>query len=48
MLDRPTARRFREAIFEPGGSRKASELVEAFLGRPYRFEAFEAWLNRTV
>lgn len=48
MLDPTTARRFRETILEPGGSRKASELIESFLGRPYRFEALETWLNRAL
>lgn len=46
LLDADTARRYREAVLVPGGSRDAAELVEAFLGRPYRFAAFEAWLNR--
>ncbi len=47
MLNTKTARRYRETILEPGGSKKAAELVQDFLGRPYSFEAFEAWLNRT-
>ncbi|MEK7756581.1 MAG: M3 family metallopeptidase [Planctomycetota bacterium] len=46
MLNAKTARRYRETILEPGGSKKATELVQDFLGRPYSFEAFEAWLNR--
>jgi thimet oligopeptidase len=32
-------------VLEPGGSRPAAQLVEAFLGRPHGFEAYEAWLN---
>jgi thimet oligopeptidase len=39
------ARRYRRAILEPGGSRKAAELVKDFLGRPHGFEAFRAWLD---
>ena len=27
-----------------GGRKDAAELVEDFLGRPYSFDAFEAWL----
>ncbi len=46
LLDAETARRYREAVLVPGGSRDAAELVEAFLGRPYGFEAFAAWLDR--
>lgn len=46
MNDSATARRYRRSILEPGGSRKAIELIQEFLGRPYSFDAFEAWLNR--
>jgi len=46
LLDAAVARRYREAVLVPGGSRDAADLVAAFLGRPYGFEAFEAWLNR--
>ncbi len=46
MLNAKTARRYREMILEPGGSKKAAELVQDFLGRPYSFDAFESWLNR--
>ncbi|HMK74381.1 MAG TPA: M3 family metallopeptidase [Myxococcaceae bacterium] len=46
LLDATVARRYREAVLAPGGSRDAADLVAAFLGRPYGFEAFEAWLNR--
>jgi thimet oligopeptidase len=42
-----TARRLRERVFEPGSSKRASELVSDFLGRPFRFEAWERWLNGT-
>lgn len=41
-----TARSYRKTILEPGGSKKAAELVKDFLGRPYSFDAFESWLNR--
>ena len=46
LLDEATARRYREAVLVPGGSRDAADLVETFLGRPYGFSAFEAWLNQ--
>ncbi|MFQ5413383.1 MAG: M3 family metallopeptidase [Phycisphaerae bacterium] len=42
-----TARAYRHRVLEPGGSKKAAELVASFLGRPYAFDAFEAWLNRS-
>ncbi len=46
MLNSATARRYREAILDPGGSKKAEDLVRDFLGRPYSFDAFQNWLNR--
>jgi len=39
------AARYRRAVLEAGGSRPAAELVEAFLGRPFAFDAFAAWLD---
>jgi thimet oligopeptidase len=45
MSDRATALRYRAEILEPGGSRPAAELVRAFLGRPFSFDAFQAWLD---
>jgi len=46
LLDAATARRYREAVLVPGGSRDAKDLVEAVLGRPYGFAAFAEWLGR--
>ncbi len=45
ILNRRTAREYRERVLEAGGSRPAADLVEEFLGRPYAFDAFERWLN---
>ncbi|MGC4000371.1 MAG: M3 family metallopeptidase [Anaeromyxobacter sp.] len=45
LLDPGPARRYRRAVLEPGGSRPAAELVEAFLGRPHGFDAYAAWLE---
>jgi thimet oligopeptidase len=45
LLDPGVARRYRDAILAPGGSRPAAELVERFLGRPHAFDAFAAWLD---
>ncbi len=44
LLDPAIARRYRDEILAPGGSRDAADLVESFLGRPYSFDAFESWL----
>lgn len=38
------ARRYRDRVLAPGGSKDAADLVEDFLGRPYSTEAFAAWL----
>lgn len=45
ILDRGTARRYRKEILDAGSVRPASEMVERFLGRKMRFDAFQAWLN---
>jgi len=47
LLDEATARRYRDTVLVPGGSRDAADLVKDFLGRPYGFEAFQQWLERT-
>lgn len=45
MLSPEVARRYRERILAPGGSKPAAKLVEDFLGRPFSFEAWQNWLN---
>jgi thimet oligopeptidase len=45
MLDGSVATEYRKTVLEPGGSQEASALVEKFLGRPYSFSAFQAWLD---
>jgi thimet oligopeptidase len=47
LLDPAVAQRYRDAVLAPGGSADAADLVADFLGRPYRFDAFEQWLNET-
>lgn len=44
LFDPQTARRYRDTVLAPGGSRDAADLVAEFLGRPYSFDAFRAWL----
>lgn len=44
LMDPDVAARYRRSILEPGGSRDARELVEDFLGRPFSFDAYAAWL----
>ncbi|HEY4245122.1 MAG TPA: M3 family metallopeptidase [Kofleriaceae bacterium] len=38
--------RYRDTILVPGGTKPAAELVKDFLGRPYNFKAFEAYLAK--
>ena len=40
------ARRYRDLVLTPGGSKDAADLVTDFLGRPYTFDAYAAWLAR--
>lgn len=47
VLNTRTARRYREAVLNPGGSKKAADLVADFLGRPYSFDAFQKWLEKS-
>jgi thimet oligopeptidase len=44
ILSAGPALRYRRAVLEPGGSRPASDLVRAFLGRDTSFAPFERWL----
>ena len=46
ILDPKTAMEYRRTILDPGGSKDAAELVRDFLGRPYDFKSFQAWLDR--
>ncbi|MGH2449941.1 MAG: M3 family metallopeptidase [Candidatus Limnocylindria bacterium] len=45
LMDIPRARRYRDLILAPGGTKHAAKLIEDFLGRPYSFEAFRRWLS---
>lgn len=45
MLSPEVATEYRKKVLEPGGSREAAGLVQDFLGRPYQFDAFQAWLD---
>jgi thimet oligopeptidase len=45
IMDTSIASRYRKSVLEPGGSKPAADLVKDFLGRPYSFKAYEAWLN---
>lgn len=44
LMDSARAKRYRDLVLAPGGTKPAAALLEDFLGRPYGFEAFRAWL----
>ena len=46
LFDTGVSHRYRDRILAAGGSKDAADLVADFLGRPYSFDAYEAWLNR--
>jgi thimet oligopeptidase len=45
LIEGPTAMRYRKAVLEPGGSKPARELVQAFLGREVSMGALREWLK---
>ncbi len=45
LLSPTVSKRYRDLVLAPGGSKPAAELVTSFLGRPFRFDAWQAWLN---
>ena len=45
LLAPDTARRYRDTVLSPGGSKPAATLVHDFLGRAFDFKAWERWLN---
>jgi thimet oligopeptidase len=46
LLDGPTAMRYRRTVLEPGGSKPARELVQAFLGREVSMGALHRWIQQ--
>lgn len=46
LFDPVVAGRYRDRVLAPGGTRDAADLVADFLGRPYTFDAYAAWLAR--
>ncbi|GAA3550050.1 M3 family metallopeptidase [Nocardioides daeguensis] len=40
------AQRYRDRVLVPGGAADAADLVADFLGRPFSFDAYAAWLDR--
>jgi thimet oligopeptidase len=45
LLDRATARDYREKVLKVGGSKDAQDLVRDFLGRGWSLDAYKRWLE---
>ena len=45
LMDPEWNKRYRDTILAPGGTQDAAELVRAFLGREFNFDAFERYLS---
>lgn len=46
LLAAPAAHRYRDRVLARGGEADAADLVADFLGRPFSFDAYAAWLAR--
>ncbi|WP_183099755.1 M3 family metallopeptidase [Nocardioides pelophilus] len=46
LFDETVAARYRDRVLAPGGTKDAADLVADFLGRPYSFDSYAAWLAR--
>ena len=46
LIEGPTALRYRREVLEPGGSKPARDLVQAFLGREVSMSALKQWIAR--
>ena len=44
LMDLEQAKRYRDLVLAPGGTKPAADLVTDFLGRGYGFHAFREWL----
>ena len=44
LMDLTQAKRYRDLVLAPGGTKPAADLVKDFLGRSYGFDAFRDWL----
>ena len=47
LLNPEPAKRYKQFVLEPGGSKDAEVMVREFLQRDYTFDSFADWLNRS-
>ena len=45
LLAPGVAKRYRDTVLAPGGSKPAAQLVSDFLGRPFNEQAWKKWLD---
>lgn len=45
LLATGPAGHYRDTVLAPGGAKPAAELIRDFLGREFRFDAYQAWLD---
>jgi thimet oligopeptidase len=48
LIEGPVAMRYRREVLEPGGSKPARELVQAFLGREVSMSALKGWIKQGI
>ncbi len=48
LLSPEVAKKYRDTVLAPGGSKPAAAIAGGFLGRPVDFKAWESWLNRDL
>jgi thimet oligopeptidase len=46
LIEGPVAMRYRREVLEPGGSKPARDLVQAFLGREVSMSALKGWIGK--
>src|SRR5258705_7894789 len=45
LLAPGAAKKYRDLVLAPGGTKPAAELVESFIGRPFNNKAWKKWLD---
>src|SRR5262249_13680002 len=45
LLSPGVAKRYRDLVLAPGGSKPAADLVKDFIGRPFNNQAWKKWLD---
>lgn len=46
IMNLDLAKKYKDTILKPGGSKDAADLIKDFLGRPYSLDSFKRWLEQ--